>query len=560
MSQIELWSKQTTVKVLADKQYGKEYRRPAQLHFEMAKNEYESAQIIITPKSEVHTFSLQTAHLRSEDCMHYIWKNQFTVYFQKYIPVTVSSPKAEQYGNGPGLYPDALLPFEKAREYGENKISAGQNQAVFVSLKVPADQHAGDYSGVFDLIVDGEKYSVPVKVTVWDFQVSPVVHCQSDFVIGSNGLMHGENDYFPSMYRKYVEKLIEFRLAPHRVMQFMNRPYNEGADFVREVRYYTAPGKPDLSTIMLPVYPHPLTGIDEPDYKKHVLALAEACIEDNVNYFAKAAVYCGFIDEPHLNGTWDETNRVCRRYEELKNETADEFEATAPQTEFAAQVVASMREVPNFVTIHFDERIKEVRNWCPGIMRMATEEERQKYKEQASNGRNWWYQCGTKPDTPSYGIDHNLIDARLMMWMTYDYGLKGTLYWETVQYYRWYFCLETHTNHEVSIDCYEEPIRCSKDNGDGYLFYPGKPYGIYGPVESIRLHAIRDGFEEYEYLYLLDELCRKTGRDFKEETAPLLERLYEGVTVKADADVFDEVRREIAEKIVTLQDECKGGV
>ena len=556
---IELWSKQTTVKVMRDKAYGADFKRPAAFCFEAAQNEHESAQIVITPKKEVSSFKLELAHVQSDDRMYYIWKDRFTVYFQKYIRVSTSSPDAEKHGNPQGFYPDALLPFEKAEEYGENKIAAGDNQAIFVSLSVPADQHAGSYSGEFLLTVDGEKFYIPVKITVWDFAVSRTVHCKSDFVIGSNGLRTGENDYFPEIYRKYVEKLIEFRLAPHRVMQFLNRPYNEGADFVRAVRYFTAPDKPDLSTIMLPVYPHPTTGIDEPDFKKHALALANACVEDGVNYFEKAAVYCGFIDEPQHNGNWDEVNRVCKRFEELKEETAEEFVASAPKTEFAAAVANSLRGVPNYVTIHFDERIKEVKNWCPGLAHMATKEAREKYRAAAKGGKNWWYQCGVSATTPNYGIDHNLIDARLMMWMTYDYGLEGTLYWETVQYFRWYFCLESHVNHEVAIDCYEEPIRCSHDNGDGYLFYPGKPYGIYGPVESIRLHAIRDGFEEYEYLYLLEDLCKKTGRDFRAETSALFSRLYDGVVVKADADTFDEVRRELAEKIVSIKAEAAKG-
>lgn len=553
MNNYEIWSKQTTVKVMQDKTYPREFKKTAEFRFFAAQNEYESAQIIITPQKDVSFLSIELSHVQADDRSFYLWKDRFSVFFQKYICVSTSSPDAEKFGNPPGYYPDALLPFEKAVEYGENKITAGKNQAIFISLHVPAGQHPGTYSGEFILTIDNEKIAVPVKVEIWDFEVSREVHCKSDFVIGSNGLRMGENDYFPEMYRKYVEKLIEFRLAPHRVMQFLNRPYNEGADFVREIRYFTSPDKPDLSTIMLPVYPHPVTGIDEADFKKHALALAEACVEDRKNYFEKAAVYCGFIDEPHLNGTWDETNRVCKRFEDLKEETADEFLALVEKNEFSVQVANALRRVPNYVTIHFDERIKEVRNWCPGLAHMATEEAREKYRAAAKNGKNWWYQCGAKAETPNYAIDHNLIDARLMMWMTYDYGLEGTLYWETAQYFRWYFCQETHVNHEVGIDCYAEPIRCSHDNGDGYLFYPGKPYGIYGPVESIRLHAIRDGFEEFEYLYLYETLCKKAGKDFRSEMAPLFSRLYEGVTVKADADTFDAVRAVLVEKIVKLK-------
>ena len=47
-------------------------------------------------------------------------------------------------------------------------------------------------------------------------------------------------------------------------------------------------------------------------------------------------------------------------------------------------------------------------------------------------------------------------------------------------------------------------------NGDGTLFYPGRPDVIGGrthiPIESIRLKLIREGLEDYEYLVLLDKL------------------------------------------------------
>jgi len=48
-------------------------------------------------------------------------------------------------------------------------------------------------------------------------------------------------------------------------------------------------------------------------------------------------------------------------------------------------------------------------------------------------------------------------------------------------------------------------------NGDGTLFYPGRPEVIGGttqiPVESIRLKLISEGLEDYEYLALLTKLA-----------------------------------------------------
>jgi len=45
-------------------------------------------------------------------------------------------------------------------------------------------------------------------------------------------------------------------------------------------------------------------------------------------------------------------------------------------------------------------------------------------------------------------------------------------------------------------------------NGCGYLIYPG-PGGT--PLSSIRLELVRDGIEDYEYLYLLRQMLRAAG-------------------------------------------------
>ena len=51
-------------------------------------------------------------------------------------------------------------------------------------------------------------------------------------------------------------------------------------------------------------------------------------------------------------------------------------------------------------------------------------------------------------------------------------------------------------------------------NGDGSVTYPGRPDKIGGsspiPIASIRLKQIRDGLEDLEYMYLLEDAA---GRD-----------------------------------------------
>jgi hypothetical protein len=43
-------------------------------------------------------------------------------------------------------------------------------------------------------------------------------------------------------------------------------------------------------------------------------------------------------------------------------------------------------------------------------------------------------------------------------------------------------------------------------NGEGSLVYPARPVGYDGVVPTIRLKALRDGIEDYEYLALLERL------------------------------------------------------
>lgn len=543
----ELWTKQSTVKVLKDKSYGGEFRRSLPLTVKMAKGEYESVQLIMTAKENVQSYVVAVSEL-SDGKGNVIKSENIQVYNVKYIEVAEHSTK--QPNDDLGWYPDALLPFDKAIEYGENKISAGENQSIWFTIKTACDLVAGEYTGAVTLIIDGESMQIPLIVTVWDYLVPQETHVKTDLVIGSNGLMHGEGDYTPQMYRKYVERVIEYRCGPHRLIQDMNPSYVEGADFVKAVRELTTPDKPYLSTIMLPVYAY-YDGINEPLYFRYLDALADACIEDNINYLERAAVYCGFIDEPHNWGNWDQVNRVCRRFEELKKIAAEKFVDRTKESALRDEVVKSILQLGNFVTAYFDERLTDVVNWCPEFFNFTTADKRASYMKEGNT--IWWYGCGSGENMPSYAIDHVLLDARVMNWMQFDYGFTGSLYWEAVMYYKWVWCQESHVNLVYNIDCYKEAFRCAKNAGDGFLFYPGKPYGIDGPVDSIRLQMIRDGIEDYETLWYLEKLYNEAGKSAKTLLRPVYDSLYQDVALKASADEFDVARERVAELILKAQ-------
>src|SRR5205823_5176976 len=97
---------------------------------------------------------------------------------------------------------------------------------------------------------------------------------------------------------------------------------------------------------------------------------------------------------------------------------------------------------------------------------------------------------------PSYMIDITPVANRIMPWLAWKYDIKGELYF--------------HMNEAFSrsADPWND-VTLHGGNGDGTLFYPGKPALIGGktdiPIESIRLKLIREGLEDYEYLFLLSK-------------------------------------------------------
>jgi hypothetical protein len=114
----------------------------------------------------------------------------------------------------------------------------------------------------------------------------------------------------------------------------------------------------------------------------------------------------------------------------------------------------------------------------------------------------WWYQScmshgcdivGGSEFTgwPSLAIDAPPVAHRIFEWLTFSGGLTGELYYNTVEAYA--------KGHDPLRD-----PRVHGGNGDGTLFYPGRAREIGGrhdiPLESIRLHRIRDGLEDWEYL------------------------------------------------------------
>ena len=119
---------------------------------------------------------------------------------------------------------------------------------------------------------------------------------------------------------------------------------------------------------------------------------------------------------------------------------------------------------------------------------------------------------------PNYMVDSSAIRNRMVQWATYRYDMHGELVWDTVAAFSPQLPGMGQPGNNTSQDGLRqdawEQVLVAGGNGEGTLWYPGRPDVIGGstdvPVASLRLKMIREGQEDYEYLRMAERLC---GRD-----------------------------------------------
>ena len=118
-------------------------------------------------------------------------------------------------------------------------------------------------------------------------------------------------------------------------------------------------------------------------------------------------------------------------------------------------------------------------------------------KEQEGGDEVWWYVTRV-PNGPEATVLINCegVGSRELFWLQKLYNIDGFLYYLTND---WAF-----KENNYGVDPKFEIVNGTvKSYGNGVLLYCGKPYGIYGPVGSLRLEIVRDGIEDFEYLTML---------------------------------------------------------
>jgi hypothetical protein len=130
-------------------------------------------------------------------------------------------------------------------------------------------------------------------------------------------------------------------------------------------------------------------------------------------------------------------------------------------------------------------------------------------------------------------------------WIAWRYHIRGLLYWGGLSY--WSAVEDPWTQPESyrGSGVLQQGEKGVVFNGEGMLVYPARAVGYDGIVPSIRLKALRDAVEDYEYLAILERLGR--AEEARKVVLPLAGSWFHW---EKDPAAFDRARTRLAEMIV----------
>jgi len=514
----------------------------ATVKIKSARNEVESFQFVVSaPQENINVIKVEISDLIGPEGSK-IEKDDIKLFREEYVRIRMSTPRAEV---PPGLYPDPLVPFidpitgkpiepltrtqkrwgEPATTTGHDmyavpfEVFKGQNQAIWVDVYVPKNVPAGIYIGQLRVLARGGiSEQIPIAVTVWDFTLPDGPTHRNHFGGFSNIARYfsieRNSDRFKQIEMRYCQAMSEHRINPPIPRYLLPQTNGDGSLEIIPERHKGLKefiSKLHITDFEIPRAPFarlPSSTLRS-DYKTISPAnrkKAQRYYKEFYKYLKdngwEEGAYVYMLDEPNLRENYEQVLVLGQ----LIHEAVPQLKCLVVEQTYLQD--ASWPDIDQAVDI-----------WCP----LWSFIDRKTINEKLAHGDEVWsytalvqrapryhpqYQTVKDFDPPYWHIDRPLTVYRVPTWINYQYDITGLLYWSTV----------TTVIEPWSNPAFAHP---SHYNGGGFLFYPGRPCGIDGPVISMRMKNLRDGMEDYEYFVILERLAdNKTVKKIVDTISP----------------------------------------
>jgi hypothetical protein len=463
------------------------------------RNEYESAQIVITAGCDISKLSVALSPVEGGAR----GKPRLQANFLGFIPVekgTSDTPTEHLIGTPPLKIPDPILKKKVV------SVSKGINQPIWLTVYTPKTAVPGEYTCTAFITADTEVYNVPITIRVHNFTLPDERTLYLTNWFNTANVTTGlKVERWSERYWKLLEGYARV-MAEHR-----------------------------QNVVITPMF-ELITAYDD---GKGNLTFDFSKFDRWVELFQKAGVI-GIIEGSHLGGRRDWEAKDFDAYrpkiynpdgslKQLPQVTVSSEEQRQFLSQYLPALCTHLKEkgwFDNYIQHLCDEPIainaesynklaSYVREYAPGMRiidaTMCTEvagavdiwvpqptELEQKsdfFAQRKQKGEEiWFYTClAPRGKYMNRFLDFPLLKTRLLHWANFKYDLKGYLHWG-FNYWR----------GDPFTDLQSDWL----PPGDSHIVYPS-PTGL---LSSIRLEALRDGVEDYEMLRLLEKRNPKAAR------------------------------------------------
>ena len=544
-AELTVWTLTQTQRVLREQPAGV----AASVKMAAARNEWESFQILMRSDRPVKVVDIRPGSLKGPGGA-VLPARDVRLYRQHQLRITTGTHRNKNFRPPhrfkPGWYADPLIPFKHPltrRPLGKARFTAvpfdlpaEQTHGFWVDVFIPAEAKAGEYRGTYRVMAKGEEeVEIPVTLTLWDFTLPRVSTLQT--ALGSPaGRMRS---YYRQRAAEGKEKepsdwgVVETQCAElltrHRInatppgsLVPESQPdgsYRIPSEQIRKLREFVDKYHVNAISVTRPTYI-----VEDPD-KQH----------DKLRAWLKS---------------WDDAAAELDRpnitfYFYLKDEPNDK-----EAYQFVQKWGRAIRRADTVVKVMVVEQT-EIQNdqwgdlygavdiWCPLFLLFKPESAA---KRQAFGETIWTYTalCQGKEPTPWWHIDYPLLNYRVPAWISWRYRIRGLLYWGGMSY--WQAVDDPWTEAWTYGRKYNPPLVF---NGEGTLAYPGRAAGYDGIVPSLRLKALRDSIEDYEYLAILER--KGLAEEAQKAIMPLAGSWFDWET---DPAAYEKARTTLAEMII----------
>ena len=394
-------------------------------------------------------------------------------------------------------------------------------------------------------LATGLSQKIPLLLHVWGFELPKESHVRSGFGLSESEIARYHNlttqEETKQVFELYLRDFAAHRIAPYTFGRGIEVNWEKGADGKVTPKLdfsgFDADAHHALDELGFNAFMVSLQGMGGGTfYERHPGEIA-GYQQGTPEYDAAFKAYAGAVQQ-HL----EERGWLKKAYVYWFDEPgSNDFPFVREGMEIIHGAAPKLKRL---LTTHpAPELYGEVDLWCLPTYTLDPEVVKQR---QAAGEEIWWYLC-TGPKAPYFTLflDHYGTEIRTWLWETWKYGLNGILVWETT-----YWTSEAAYPGGKVQNPWRDPMSWTSGygtpagqkqpwgNGDGRFLYPPnrdpemdktkhlvlrsegasplRRVALEGPVPSIRWELLREGVEDFEYLWLLRaevERLKQAGAD-----------------------------------------------